>query len=152
MNDPDLRRIWAQGKIPVLFRKGKQLLLKIPYGKNNRAFVAEGRRKQPPYNPQFRCWVLPRSAVEDISRRLLSTFGQFYLVLPYRAQETCAPACWDAVGLDCTCSCLGANHGRGQPGGRWYVLSHTCAVQWGDVQYRWSLIQSLAHAEEKPCR
>jgi hypothetical protein len=36
------------------------------------------------------------------------------------------------------CSCLGAHHGEGHPGGRWYIVSETCAVRWKNAEWYWS--------------
>jgi hypothetical protein len=52
----------------------------------------------------------------------------------------CAPACLYAVGYHCECSCMGANHGTGHPGGRWHEVSDTFAFNWGPKQYACRLI------------
>src|SRR5690606_1987750 len=52
-----------------------------------------------------------------------------------RAQQKCAPACWNAEGFHCECSCMSENHGGGHPGGSWYKVSETFAVSWGAQRY-----------------
>jgi hypothetical protein len=55
-----------------------------------------------------------------------------YLIRVHREKETCAPACWNATGYDCSCSCGGMNHGS-QSGEGYLVIGDTLAVRWGDT-------------------
>ena len=66
--------------------------------------------------------------------RCLARYGKVYIVQSYREHEVCAPACWDAKGHECSCSCMGANHGMGNDGRGWTVISDTLAVRHGDEQ------------------
>lgn len=142
MNDPKLNEIWKQAQVPVIFRRDEgDLMVKMPYHDDNRRWLHKGRRSQPTYDGQYKCWLLPRSCFSELSQRFLNRFGEVYVIQPHNEKEVCAPACWSAHGLECECSCLGKNHGSGQPDGRWYILSETCAVRWGEKHYRWSLLK-----------
>lgn len=65
----------------------------------------------------------------------LKRYGEAYVIQLNKEQQKCAQACWNAQGHDCECSCMGANHGNGHPGGRWHEVSDTFAFQWGPTQF-----------------
>lgn len=142
--DPRLKAVWHQKLIPVAFRQPgrKPVLLRLPFDKSNREWLKEGHRNQPNWNQQWKCWELPKAWFEDVVKRSLVRYGKIYVIHPFQVQQKCAPACWDAVGLDCECSCMGANHGSGNPPGKWYVVSETCAVHWSERQYSCRLLTS----------
>lgn len=60
----------------------------------------------------------------------------------FTEKRSLCPACWSAVGADCECSCMGANHSSGRPIGRWYEVSDTFAVMWGIQRYSARLLKS----------
>ena len=142
--DPKLRQIWLQKKIPVAYRQAKSLLIRLPYAPDNRRWLKDNRRKQPRWDTQYKCWEIPRTWFESVVQRTLKRFGRAYVIQAFRTQQRCAPACWNAKGFDCECSCMGANHGSGDPSGQWYVISETLAVNWGERQYSCRLITSHA--------
>ena len=127
-----LRRIWRQATVPVIYRqgKGKPLFVKLPYDPGNKDWLRDGRRSKPKWNSQFKCWETPKAWFNSIVNRCLKASGSVYIVQPYREQEKCAPACWNAIGHECQCSCMGANHGSYSSGGRWLVVSDTFATRW----------------------
>lgn len=127
-----LRKIWRQTVVPVIYRqgKGKPLLIKLPYDSENKAWLQDGRRRKPKWNPQFKCWETPKAWFNDIVNRCLKAFGSVHIVQPYREQEKCAPACWNATGHECQCSCMGANHGSNSSGSKWLVVSDAFATRW----------------------
>jgi hypothetical protein len=142
-DDAGLRRLWAQRAVPVLFndKARRRLLVKLPYAPDNAAWLAlQGGRHYLEWLPRYTCWQVPLSWLNDLARRLVGRFGGCYLVQPYRQMEKCAPACWNAKGLDCECSCMGENHGGGAGGRPWYVVSEACAVCWGPRQYSCRLL------------
>lgn len=140
--DPRLREIWNQKTIPVLYRQGKgvPLLLRLPYAKDNRAWIKAEHRKDPEWSEKHRCWHLPRTWFEEIIKKALIRYRRIYVIQPFNPNEKCAPACWNAVGAECECSCMGANHGSGNPPGRWHIVSETLAVKWGPKQYSCRLL------------
>lgn len=132
--DIDLRRIWTQEQIPVVVRpsgKGKKLRVRLPYDKGNREWLQNGRRINPTWSSAKKHWELPKAWFNDFVDRALGKFGKLYIIQPYREQEVCAPACMNATGHECQCSCMGANHGVGNGGG-WFEVSDAFAVRWGD--------------------
>jgi hypothetical protein len=140
----DAAHVWRQAEIPVVFcdTAGKRLLVKMPYAHDNRAWLKDEHVRRPEWLKQFTCWRVPRAWLDELTQRLCEHYGQVYVIHPYREREVCAPACWDAQGVECTCSCLGANHGQGSGGGAWYIVSETCAIQWGPRRYACRLLMA----------
>lgn len=131
--DVDLRRIWGQEAIPVIVRpsaRGQKLRMRLPYAKTNRDWLRDGRRANPAWLKDKKYWELPKAWFNDLVDRALAKFGRLYVIQPYREQEVCAPACMNALGHECQCSCMGANHGAGNGGG-WFEVSDAFAVRWG---------------------
>jgi hypothetical protein len=76
-------------------------------------------------------WELPKSWFNDFVDRALKRYGKVYIIQPYREQEICARACQEALGHECQCSCMGANHGIGNDGS-WFEVSDTFSTRWGE--------------------
>jgi hypothetical protein len=140
--DERLRQVWSQFVIPVVYRPGKPkpLWLRLPFASNNRDWLRADHRSKPRWIAERKFWEVPSSWFDDIVKRSLHRFGKVYVIQPIQRTQKCAPACWNARGIECECSCLGANHGSGNPAGKWYVISDTCAVQWGEREYACKLI------------
>jgi len=143
MNNPKLARIWRQDKVPVLFDQGgpRGLLVKLPYATENRVWLRDERRAIPEFNKTYKAWKIPKAWFDDIVERTLSRFGQVYVIQAHREQQKCAPACWNATGYHCECSCMGANHGNGYPGGAWREVSDTFALSYGPRKYACRLMK-----------
>ncbi len=131
-----LAAVWKQKSIPVLFRKGKgrPLLVSLPYGGDNRTWLKHERRNHPIWNSKFKCWETPKAWFNDLVSQILSRYGKLYVIQLYREQEKCAPACWNASGHECQCSCMGANHGSQCANGHWLVISDTFATLWHEQE------------------
>jgi hypothetical protein len=129
-----LKRVWSNPSVPVLYRRGagNPLLARLPYASTNRSWLWESGRKRPVWLTSKKYWELPQAWFSDLVKRCLDKYGQVYIIQPFRAQEKCAPACWNAEGEICECSCMGANHGSSHPGGRWKIVSETFATRWGE--------------------
>ena len=130
-----IKSIWRQNDVPVIYRRGgdNQLLVKLPYSSNNMEWLREDtKRKKPIWIDKYKCWETPKSWFNDLVDRLLIRFGKVYIIQPYREQEKCAPACWNAKGHECQCSCMGEHHGSGNPSDRWFIVSETFATRWHD--------------------
>ena len=127
-----LKRVWNQQLVPVLYRRGpgNPLLARLPYAPENRSWLRGEGRIKPVWLKDEKYWELPQAWFNSLVKRCLQRFGKVYIIQPYHAQEKCAPACWSAEGEVCECSCMGANHGSGHPGGRWKVVSDTFATRW----------------------
>lgn len=134
MDEQTLKAIWDQSEVPVILRrtgKGQLLRARLPYSDTNRAWLQDGRRITPTWHSSRRFWEFPKAWFNDFVERALRTFGQVYVVQPYREQEKCSSACLNAVGHECQCSCMGRNHGAGNDGS-WFEISETFATRWGD--------------------
>jgi len=144
--DPKLREIWFQQKIPVVYHPGRseRLLVRLPYAADNQVWLKGQHRNKPKWNPEHKRWEIPKSWFEDVAKRAMVKYGCVYVIEPFRVQKKCAPACWNAKGLECDCSCMGQNHGTGDPSGRWYVISDALAVNWGPRQYSYKLLKPAA--------
>jgi hypothetical protein len=132
----DLRVVWNQGAIPVFYRggKGHPLKVRLPYAVDNRPWLASFGRRNPIRHKDEKYWELPTSWFNDLVNGALKRYGKVYIIQPFRMQEKCAPACWNATGHECQCSCMGQNHGVGDPGRRWFIVSETFATKWHDME------------------
>lgn len=137
--DARFQRIWSQGRVPVILRRrtGRPLAVRLPYSPDNRDWLRGDGRNQPKWlsDADKKYWETPQAWFNRLVNQALQRYGQVYVVQLYKEQQKCAPACWNAQGHDCECSCMGANHGSGHPGGRWHEVSETFAFQWGPTQY-----------------
>jgi hypothetical protein len=140
--EPGLKEIWNQKKIPVVFYKGKKnpLLLRLPFSKDNRFWLKADHRINPIWEEDHKYWIIPKAWFNDFIKRSLARYGNIYLIQSYRPYQKCAPACWNAEGVDCECSCMGENHGTGKPDNKWFVISETCAVSLGENKYSCRLL------------
>src|SRR4051794_23904750 len=110
-----LGAVLDQTRIPSIMRRGKghKLEVRLPYADDNRPWLQQRLKSAPVYDRAVRCWKLPANAFNKVVREILERFGAIYVIQPYQVHEVCAPACWNAEGHECQCSCMGANHGTG---------------------------------------
>ncbi len=144
VQDPKLRAIWRQSAIPVIYKQKRPqpVLVRVPYAANNYLWLRGDQQRKPAWNAQFKCWETPQSWFDYAIKLTLQKFGKVYVVQLHREQQKCAPACWDAKGFNCECSCMGANHGSGHPGGTWHEVSDTFAFSWGQRKYACRLVSA----------
>lgn len=133
----EIRRQWNSASIPIIVRSGipgAKLTARLPYRADNRTWLfglATGHRKpEVKWVPTEKAWKLPVSWLNRFVDSGLERYGRLYVVQPYRELEKCAPACRNAVGHDCQCSCMGANHGAGDGSG-WFDVSEVFSFRWG---------------------
>jgi len=134
VRDERLLNIWKQRTIPVVMRRGgigERLRVRIPHSTDGGAWLQNARRISPQWIDKYRCWELPKAWFNDFVDRCLSRYGKVYIIQPYREQEKCAPACQNAIGHECQCSCMGEHHGIGNDGS-WFTVSETFATRWGE--------------------
>jgi hypothetical protein len=132
-----LRAAINQTAIPVIVRRGgpgQLLRVRLPYGEGNRQWLQNGRRKSPTWFSKEKHWETPKAWFNDLVERSLKKYNKLYILQPYREQEKCAPACMNALGHECQCSCMGANHGAGNDGS-WFEASDTFATRWGGKHF-----------------
>jgi hypothetical protein len=141
----DLRRVWKQNDIPVIVRKGKghKLVAKLPHPSTDfenlrraRQFLQAVRPKgrSPVWIERYSGWEISQDWFNDLVEEFLKCFRKLYVIQPYRPQEKCASKCMTALGHECQCSCMGANHGAGGPEAGWFEVSETFATRWGEEQ------------------
>jgi hypothetical protein len=134
-SDAKLKAIWNQRSIPVILRrggKGQKLRLRLPFDKNNQQWLRNGRKISPAWIEKGRYWETPKRWFNDLVERSLIKYKKLHVIQPFREQEKCAPACLNALGHECQCSCMGANHSMGNDGS-WFEISDTFAMRWGDA-------------------
>ena len=102
-----------------------------PFEWADRSWLKNGRPRRPQFNYEKNCWEIPAAWFNDTVERCLDHYSQVYVIQPYRVQEKCAPACQNAKGHVCQCSCMGQNHGMANDGS-WFEVSDTFATRWGD--------------------
>ena len=127
-----LAEIWRQDRVPVVLRrggKGELIRVRLPHDRENRSWLRNARPRAPSWSDELQCWELPKAWFNDLVDRGLQRYGAIYVIQPYREQEKCAPACLNARGHECQCSCMGANHGAGNDGS-WFEVTETFATRW----------------------
>jgi hypothetical protein len=136
MDKLTLNYVWGQEWIPVALRrkgKGQRLRVRLPFAETNRQWLQNGRRLSPDWIASKKYWELPKAWFNDFVERSLAKYGKVYVIQPYREQEKCAPACQNATGHECQCSCMGLYHGAGNDGS-WFEVSDTFATRWNDQE------------------
>lgn len=134
MDDGRIKRVWDQTKIPVVLRRDgprEKLRVRLPHAPRNFDWLKAGRHTDPFFSIAHDCWEVPKAWFSDLVDRSLERYGQVYIVQPYREQEKCSPACLNATGHECQCSCMGANHGHGNDGS-WFEVTDTFAFRWNE--------------------
>lgn len=135
-DEKEAKVVWNNGAVPVVLRRGgsQAVRLRIPFSSENREWLKNGaRKKEPEWEPKQKYWELPHSRFNELVAMILERFGHLYIIQPYREKEVCAPACMNAHGFECECSCMGANHGAAHSGG-WFEVSDTFAVRYGETR------------------
>lgn len=124
-NIEKINSIWNQKKIPVIYRNtanGTKILLRLPFFENSRTWLRDDRKTKPIWDKEKKYWEIPKAWFNDTIERCLRKFKYIYIIQPHSVFEKCAPACWNAQGHECQCSCLGANHGSQSSNG--YFIVH----------------------------
>ncbi|MGF9758151.1 hypothetical protein AAII07_23415 [Microvirga sp. 0TCS3.31] len=128
----DLKAVWNQLEVPVILRrggKGEKLRIRLPFSKGNKEWLQNGEKISPTWMTEQKCWEIPKAWFNNFVERALRKYGKLYIIQPFREQEKCSPACLNATGHECQCSCMGANHGAGNDGS-WFEVSETFATRW----------------------
>ena len=145
MDNIDLaKEIWNQTSIPVVIRrtkKGEKHRLRLPFAKHNRIWLSSIGRSEPTWLGRKKYWEIPKSWFNNFVEQALSTYGVLYIIQPYREMEKCAPACQNATGHECQCSCMGANHGQGSDG-TWFDVDETFSFRWTGEQLACRLLKA----------
>ncbi len=83
--------IWKQNDIPVIFRPGggRPLMVRVPFRNGNYDWLRGGNLRRPNWNAQYKCWEIPNSWFEMVTRSLLERYSRAFVIQPYREKETC---------------------------------------------------------------
>lgn len=138
MHSERLTEIWKQREIPVILRRDGPLekhRLRVPESFRDCLdwlnSLGKGRKPNGRMYVAWRgeYWEIPKTWFNNFVNGALQRYGKVYVIQPYNEQEKCAPACMNAVGHICQCSCMGAHHGMGNDGS-WFEVSETFATRW----------------------
>jgi hypothetical protein len=144
----DAVRIWRNGRVPVVFKpedKGR-LMVRLPRAADRADWFA-GLCRLVWRISRYSAWELPRGCFEGVVRRALAQYGSVYLIQAFRRMRKCAPACWNAEGPDCECSCMGENHGSHRA--LEHVVSETFAFEWEGKQLACRLLTKRTALKEE---
>jgi hypothetical protein len=135
-----LSAIWRQKEIPVIYKTKDCVLMKMPFDSNNRIIALSISGNKLSWHPNYKCWEISKGRFLLAVQQMLFHWGSTYVIQKFNKMEKCAPACWNAKGIDCKCSCMGEHHGSGSPDGRWYEISETCAIGWRGEEFSCRLL------------
>jgi len=144
-----IKEVWNNNEISIILRrgeKGEKLRIRICGRKvhdgGDRVWLKSHHRINPVWDYHLRCWETPKAWFNQLVREFVDTDGKVYVVQPYREQEKCSPACQNAQGHECQCSCMGEFHGAANIESGWFVVSDTFATRWGERQLACRLIEA----------
>ena len=146
-NVQQIQRIWNQERTPVVMRRkrqGERPRVRLPFAKDNRTWLNTVGKSSPTYVKLDTYWEIPATWFSSFVNHALKRYGKLYVIQPHNQQEKCAPACMNAEGHECQCSCLGANHGQGNDGS-WFEVSETFATRWMGTQLACRLMVAKQH-------
>lgn len=132
----NILRRWRHKTIPMVIRtgrKGEQLFVHLPFAEDNRLWVNSLGKSRASYSRADQAWNLPKTWLNSFIGESLNRYGSVYVVQPHNQREVCAPACRNATGHECQCSCLGAHHGAGDGSG-WFDVSEIFAFRWAGAE------------------
>jgi hypothetical protein len=133
MHAERLSEIWQQDATPVILRRDghrEKLRARVPGGETERGWINSlGKSYGNWIIAKHSYWELPKKWFNNFVNGALDRYGQLYVIQPFREQEKCAPACMNASGHICECSCMGEHHGAGNDGS-WFEVSDAFATRW----------------------
>lgn len=137
ITDEKFRQIWRQSNVPVIVRQEQPMpvLIHLPDSDKSEWWIPEGKRTTLSWNAQLECWETPRSWFNEMIQLSLKRYGDVQVVQLYRKIRKCVPACWNATGDDCECSCGGGNHGTRQPLAKGKTASDIFVFKSGSTEY-----------------
>jgi hypothetical protein len=106
----------------------------MPYeGGSNRRWLLEelGERIRPHWNKEEGRWEIARPHLATITAALAERFGEVDVYLEFSTTERCDTRCENAEQDDCTCSCMGDNHGGAAYWRNWTLVGDTTLVDVG---------------------
>jgi len=114
-----------------------RILTKMPYDGSNRGWLHQhlGERIRPEHQGKG-VWAIARPHLRYLVEGLAERFGRVDVLLDFRLSERCDTRCRDAHGDECTCSCLGENHGGAAYWRHWIEVGETTLVARSEIRRR----------------
>lgn len=85
----------------------------------------------PPEEPYWHgYWTIARQHLTDVVEAIAIRDGSVFIEMHYSTAEQCDSRCQTAEGSDCTCSCEGRYHGKGEHAA-WLEVGETTLVRGG---------------------
>ena len=135
-------KIWFESPVPALFRPPKgQVLVRVDKHPTNRCLIKLGRN-WPRWVEQRHCYQVPAAWFSKLAKVIVNEFGAVWIIQPFREKQICAPACRDAEGLVCECSCMGEFHGVNHAGNGWFEVSESFMVRYSSAQWACRLLKA----------
>ncbi|PRX91937.1 hypothetical protein [Allonocardiopsis opalescens] len=104
--------------------------LDMPYHPRNRDWLKSvlGAHSRPAWNRPARRWEIARPHLRTLVEALAHKFGSVDVIVDVRATRHCDTRCQEATGDECTCRCLGDNHGGAAYRKAWLLVGDTTLV------------------------
>jgi hypothetical protein len=115
-------RVWRPTSV------GGRIAVAVPYSKGTRLWLREvcGPGTRPEFDRERKVWTVARPHFRRIVEALASRYGIVDVYVDHTVRSVCGKLCREAEGDDCTCSCLGDNHG-----------AHSWRREWHQVDEHW---------------
>ncbi|WP_371578084.1 hypothetical protein [Streptomyces sp. NBC_01314] len=78
----------------------------------------------------------------ELAGSLVKRHSRMVLGREYNSSEKCNHRCMNALGHECTCSCLARNHGRGGWMSGWRITAETTSVADGR-EWSWTVLEQI---------
>lgn len=92
---------------------GRRIVIRLPYAEGHRFWLRDvcGSGTRPDFDPVRKVWLVARPHFRRVVDALALRYGVVDVYVDHTVRSACGKLCRDATGDDCTCSCLGDNHG-----------------------------------------
>jgi hypothetical protein len=119
---PASARVWRPAPT------GRRIVIRLPYAEGTRLWLRDvcGPGTRPEFDRTRKVWLVARPHFRRVVDALALRYGVVDVYVDHMVRSACGKLCQDATGDDCTCSCLGDNHG-----------SHTWRREWHQVDEHW---------------
>lgn len=99
-------------------------------------------RARPEWNPTGESWSVATRHFIELAGSLVKRHSRMVLGREYNSSEKCNHRCMNALGHECTCSCLARNHGRGGWMSGWRITAETTSVADGR-EWSWTVLEQI---------
>jgi len=120
--EPASARVWRP--TPA----GGRIAVAVPYVEGTRMWLraACGPGTRPEFDRTRKVWLVARPHFRRVVEALALRYGTVDVYVDHTVRSACGKLCREAAGDDCTCACLGDNHG-----------SHSWRREWHQVDEHW---------------